>query len=83
MAASTRKLEVGDILLHETWMGKRTYKVHRVTKTMAFVWFNDICEGKFKRDLGFNGMHVQEVPRNTTMSKSNWTLISPPKEPTQ
>lgn len=47
-------LEVGDLLRHENWMGRKHNRVERVTKCYAFVRLNDKCLQKYKRVIGWN-----------------------------
>ena len=43
-------IEVNDIIVSVSWTGKKTYRVKRVTPKYAFVRWNDVAEGSFKRD---------------------------------
>lgn len=44
-------VEVGDLLRHETWMGRKHFRVERVTKCYAFVRINEVCLQKYKRSI--------------------------------
>jgi hypothetical protein len=49
-------LEVGDRIQCDTSFGVKWETIHRVTKRFAFVRYNDVAEGKYKReyqDFGF------------------------------
>ena len=74
-------LEVGDILRQESWAGKRTYRVHRVTRTLAFIFYNESAEGSFKRDsIGDKG---RIRPRGSdTFSQVSWTAYREIQEKT-
>jgi len=47
---SSDTLEVGDLIMKKDFLGERTFKVHRVTPKYAFIRWNDIAEGSFRRD---------------------------------
>ena len=45
------KIDVGDYLLKDTWMGKEWLKFVRVTDKHAMVRWSDKKEGKFQREI--------------------------------
>ena len=44
-----KQIEVGDVILHDSWTGKTWHKVIRVTSKFAVIRWNDVAEGKFPR----------------------------------
>ena len=48
------KIEVGDVIAIENCFGRKSHPVVRVTKTAAFIRWNDGAEGKFRRVLVWN-----------------------------
>lgn len=48
-------LEVGDVIKHESALGNRRYKIHRVTAKYAFIKYNDVAEGKYHRVITWAG----------------------------
>ena len=55
-----RMLEVGDVVITETMVGKREYPITRVTKTLAKSRRDASYEHTFKREIGFNMGHPSE-----------------------
>lgn len=49
------KIEVGDIVLHDSWIGKKWYKVVRVTEKFAVIKWSEKGEGKFQRAVKDGG----------------------------
>jgi hypothetical protein len=47
-------LEVGDVIIFRHSLGDRKYIVCRVSKNIAFVRWNEVAEGKFKRRLDWS-----------------------------
>lgn len=45
-------IEVGDRIRIKNAFGSKVYTVHRVTKTMAFIRYNEAAEGRFRREVG-------------------------------
>ena len=60
------ELKVGDVIISKHAFGGSKWAVHRVTKKYAFVWYNDIAEGKFPRVLEFNFQPLPRQQWNTT-----------------
>jgi hypothetical protein len=54
--AAGSTIEVGDVVCHDTWMGKKWYKVVRTTEKFAIVAWNDMATGKFPRVVPSVGM---------------------------
>lgn len=54
-------IQVGDIIASTAMGQTKKFKVHRVTKTLAFVRYNDIAEGKFRRV--YNSFWFGPIPR--------------------
>lgn len=45
------QIQVGDKIKFESGcFGEQTFTVHRATKCFAFVRYNDVAEGKFRRE---------------------------------
>ena len=42
-------IEAGDVIRHDSWHGKKWFKVVRTTPKFAIVAWNDIATGKFQR----------------------------------
>ena len=61
-------VEIGDIIETDTrGFGVRNYTIYRVTKTMAFVKYNDVADGKFPRvyvSFGYSSIPRPEWPTN-------------------
>jgi hypothetical protein len=49
-------VEAGDVLRHNSFMGKKWFKFVRVTPKFAVVKWNENSEGKFKRVVSEFGM---------------------------
>ena len=57
-------LDIGDrIKVEHPVFGTRWETVHRVTKSFAFVRYNDVAEGKYKRE--YNDFGFGPIPRQT------------------
>ena len=52
-------IQPGDVI-EANFLGTRRHEVRRVTKTMAFVRWNDVAEGKFPRVFD---LHFSVIPR--------------------
>ena len=46
-----QQIEVGDLIQMKNYAGVKNWRVHRVTKKFAFVRWNDVSEGKFRRTV--------------------------------
>ena len=42
-------IEVGDVIQHDSWHGKKWFKVVRTTEKFAIAAYNDTVTGKFPR----------------------------------
>lgn len=60
------QIKVGDHIVSRHSFGGSNWKVHRVTKLYAFVWYNDVAEGKFPRKYGWCFMPLPRAKWNTT-----------------
>jgi hypothetical protein len=69
------QIEVGDNISHETrGFGSRWYAVHRVTPKFAFVRYNDVAEGKYRRLVsGFGEAEPTQRPQWDTTIRRVWT----------
>ena len=56
-------LSVGDMVKCKHQLCTRWETVHRVTKSFAFVRYNDVAEGKYKRE--YNDFGFGPIPRQT------------------
>lgn len=54
-------IQVGDIITSTAMGTTKKHVVHRVTKTLAFVRYNDVAEGKFRRV--YNSFCFGPIPR--------------------
>ena len=69
-------IEVGDRIKVDTALGTQWQEVTRVTAKYAFVRYNDVAEGKYKRR--YDGFGFQPIPRQQwiTNQYSAWRPIS-------
>ena len=68
-------IQVGDKIRLEHALGIRWETVHRVTAKYAFVKYNDIAEGKYRRE--YNDFGFSPIPRDTwkTTNYSAWRPV--------
>ena len=71
-----RLLEVGDILITETFLGKNRFPITRVTKTLAKSRRDsDGFEQSFKREISFNMSHPYQQWNTVTYSVERKTPV--------
>lgn len=55
------QIQVGDKIKFESGcFGEQTFTVHRVTKCFAFVRYNDVAEGKFRREYAVKSAKLKQ-----------------------
>jgi hypothetical protein len=74
---SNESVEVGDIILVENMLGKHKHGVHRVTKCYAFVWWNEVAEGKFPRPYREFGYRPVGRDKWSTVSYTVYRPVNP------
>lgn len=55
--AAGATIQDGDLICHDSWMGKKWFKVVRTTEKFAIVAWNDTATSKFPRVVPSSGLH--------------------------
>ena len=75
-------IEVGDFIQSDNWTGKKWHKVVRATPKFAVIMWNDVAEGKYRREVDANGFAKKAGNRDiwSTTKYTAWRPIESEQE---